>query len=265
MLLIASVASAQYAIVSIEPDQAGTDGCDFDLTPFVLQTAYVLVTANPIQSIQFSAPLPACLNAVYFDDVSTGHLWLGNSQTGVTIQFPAPCSARWGPDSYVLGIRYTLLGSVEECCEWTAQPHSGTGQLSAVDCDGATVAASGFYRPVNGASCCTYASPVPSPYNPYPPDEAAGVPTDVILSWEGSWLYYQTVSLGTEDPLTLHDASGGSTFDPGGLEPNTTYYWRVAQSDGFESGNSSALWSFTTGASVRTQPSTWSTIKALYW
>jgi hypothetical protein len=51
--------------------------------------------------------------------------------------------------------------------------------------------------------------------------------------------------------------------DPGPLEPNTTYYWRVT---GFTDNlpYEGPLWSFTTAGPLRAEASTWGRVKALY-
>jgi hypothetical protein len=57
-------------------------------------------------------------------------------------------------------------------------------------------------------------------------------------------------------------------FDPGPLEPYTTYYWRAGNwcvGCYHGEGAISDTWSFTTGAGpVPAEPSTWGRVKALY-
>ena len=54
-------------------------------------------------------------------------------------------------------------------------------------------------------------------------------------------------------------------FDPGALQPNTTYYWAVQLSSGLETGVRSPVWTFTTGAgTVPVRSTTWGAVKALY-
>jgi hypothetical protein len=95
--------------------------------------------------------------------------------------------------------------------------------------------------------------------NPKPAYGATDIGMNVILSWTPAasaashQLYFGT------DKVIVRNADTGSPeykgskalgaerFDPGLLEPQTTYYWRVDQVD--NQGNTSAgpLWSFTTG------------------
>ena len=74
--------------------------------------------------------------------------------------------------------------------------------------------------------------------NPYPADGATDVPCDVALSWTpGWWADEEDVYLGTDfDAVNNADKDsdiwvgtygGPSEFKAGGLEPCTTYYWRV--------------------------------------
>ena len=87
-------------------------------------------------------------------------------------------------------------------------------------------------------------------YNPYPPDNMKFLSTDLELSWTAKWnaalfgVYFDT------DPDEVANAtgalpSGTMTFDPGPLELDTTYYWRVDSFDGTE-WRTGDVWSFTT-------------------
>ena len=96
----------------------------------------------------------------------------------------------------------------------------------------------------------SFSLPPKTAYNPFPPDGMKFVDTDVVLSWTAKWnaaLY--SVYFGT-DPVEVENAAGATpngkmTYDPGALELDTTYYWRVDAFDGVEwrTGN---VWSFTT-------------------
>ncbi|UCE49117.1 MAG: hypothetical protein JSW47_03035, partial [Phycisphaerales bacterium] len=87
-------------------------------------------------------------------------------------------------------------------------------------------------------------------YNPAPPDNIYFVDTDTSLSWEagfGAKLHY--VYFG-DDFDTIANATGGmpvgtTTYNPGPLEFNKTYYWRV---DEFDPPNTYTgdVWSFNT-------------------
>ncbi len=87
-------------------------------------------------------------------------------------------------------------------------------------------------------------------YAPYPGDAVAYVPVDAQLSWSpGLKAFMRTVYFGT-DADTVANASGGlpqleTTFDPGPLEFETTYYWRVDEFDG-PAWRTGPVWSFTT-------------------
>jgi hypothetical protein len=87
-------------------------------------------------------------------------------------------------------------------------------------------------------------------YDPQPADGMALVPTDVDLTWTAGMnavLHY--VYFGTDADQVANDtgaaAVGVASFDPGDLQLDTTYYWRVDESDGFET-QKGDVWSFTT-------------------
>lgn len=87
-------------------------------------------------------------------------------------------------------------------------------------------------------------------YNPSPPDGDTYIALDVELSWAaGFGAKIHTVYFGNNYD-EVNNASGGSpqsatTYIPGPLEMDKTYYWRVDEFDGVTTfkGN---LWSFTT-------------------
>ncbi|MBC8471701.1 MAG: hypothetical protein H8D56_19745 [Planctomycetes bacterium] len=87
-------------------------------------------------------------------------------------------------------------------------------------------------------------------YKPIPADTMKFVKTNTQLSWTAKWgaalfgVYFGT------DPADVENATGAApsgkfTFDPGTLELNTTYYWRVDAFDG-ASWSTGDVWSFTT-------------------
>lgn len=103
------------------------------------------------------------------------------------------------------------------------------------------------------------AGPLQLPYRaatPYPGNGMVGVPQNVVLHWTGGdkaarhEIYFgdsqEAVANGTASVTS--QARNQTFFDPGGLEWNKTYYWRVdevndAASDSPWKGN---VWSFTT-------------------
>lgn len=90
------------------------------------------------------------------------------------------------------------------------------------------------------------------PFNPSPPSGATGVDINADISWQctdpnGDPLRYD-VYFGT-DPNNLPKVTANriatSTYDPGELVENTTYYWKVNASDGTLT-NESDIWFFKT-------------------
>jgi len=87
-------------------------------------------------------------------------------------------------------------------------------------------------------------------YRPIPAEGMKFVKTNAQLSWEAKWgAALFSVYFGTDptevDSATGATPSGKKTFDPGPLELDTAYYWRVDSFDGtaWTTGN---VWSFTT-------------------
>ncbi|MHC4585461.1 MAG: LamG-like jellyroll fold domain-containing protein [Planctomycetota bacterium] len=87
-------------------------------------------------------------------------------------------------------------------------------------------------------------------YDPNPPDGAAFMDTETDLSWSmGFGTKLHTVYFG-DNFDDINNAAGGlpqanATFDPGTLELDKTYYWRVDEFDAFET-HKGDVWSFST-------------------
>jgi hypothetical protein len=87
-------------------------------------------------------------------------------------------------------------------------------------------------------------------YEPGPADQAIFIDTNVTLRWNAGMnakLHY--VYFG-EDPDQVSNAAGaasqtGTTYSPGALELDKTYYWRVDEFDGATT-HKGDIWSFTT-------------------
>ena len=87
-------------------------------------------------------------------------------------------------------------------------------------------------------------------YKPIPADTMKFVQTNAQLSWTAKWgAALFSVYFGI-DPAEVENATGAApngklTFDPGPLELDTTYYWRVDSFDG-ATWSTGDVWSFTT-------------------
>ncbi len=100
-------------------------------------------------------------------------------------------------------------------------------------------------------SFTTLDNPPPNmPANPVPPDGAGDVATDQVLSWQGGDPYGEpvtyTIAFGASNPPPVIASNVIVTsYDPGLLNPDTTYYWRITATDGL-SETIGPVWSFTT-------------------
>ncbi len=82
--------------------------------------------------------------------------------------------------------------------------------------------------------------------DPNPQDGVLGVGINTDVSWSaGSGASSHDVYFGTANPLPLVGNQSATVYDPGALQPATTYYWRVDEKNsiGTTQGNT---WSFTT-------------------
>ncbi|MHC4694527.1 MAG: alkaline phosphatase, partial [Planctomycetota bacterium] len=93
-------------------------------------------------------------------------------------------------------------------------------------------------------------APVPGQAsNPSPADEATDVSLTVDLSWTaGSDATSHDVYFGASDPPEFVQNQAGTTYDPGTLVGETTYYWRIDEVGPGGVTQGTTVWSFTTEA-----------------
>ena len=81
------------------------------------------------------------------------------------------------------------------------------------------------------------------PSDPVPPNGATGVSPDITLNWlYSSGATSFRIYFGTESPPPFRREQAETAFDPGPLDFDTTYYWRIAPVGDTEGD----VWKFTT-------------------
>ncbi len=87
-------------------------------------------------------------------------------------------------------------------------------------------------------------------HSPNPTDGASDAGLPVTLTWSaGTAATSHDVYFGTSNPPTFQTNQASATFDPGSLQLNKTYYWRIDEvnDEGTTTGN---VWSFTTAGTL---------------
>ncbi len=265
IILFAAPAAAQMVGLFSSPE-----GLDPQLPcqAIGLVNVYVVVLwGPPTLAVQFRAPQPDCwVGATYLCEAPTApFVSYGDSQNGICIFFGECLS---GP-IHVLTISYfnQVPPPPNSCCVYDILPYSGDipGEVEFLDCSGSII---------RGRTGCAYIGDGNKPasvFNPSPLDSAENVAINTQFSWD-AWGCYcagrarYSVRLGTSSrpPLVAWDLETKS-YDPGPLQPNTTYFWRVHAYWGDPTPSVvSPLWRFTTGTQVPTARTTWGAIKSLY-
>jgi hypothetical protein len=95
----------------------------------------------------------------------------------------------------------------------------------------------------------------PPPYahawNPNPPDEAEVIGYYPVLSWKpGYGAISHDVYFGDEYPPEFKRNQTATTFEPGPLSSNTTYYWRIDEVTPYQT-TTGPVWTFTTSGTTR--------------
>jgi CubicO group peptidase (beta-lactamase class C family) len=90
-----------------------------------------------------------------------------------------------------------------------------------------------------------------TPSNPEPDDNETDVNIDIELSWTGGDpndgpVTYDVYFGTTSPPPKVESNQSGKTYNPGLLEFETTYYWKIIAWDEFDLSKEGPVWSFTT-------------------
>lgn len=275
VLIYSHSAVCQDIQVGIYDNPVG-ESCGIVFQAGAVETLYVVVTSDApvlLTGVRFAAPLPACAlpNLVYLTDIRPFSATSGDSRTGVSIQFD---NCQVTPIAALSILVFTTYESlpIDGNCEYPVlpDPNEPSGEVIVTDCFFDSLAAEGLSMVLSGCAAPPPASQLA------PPDGATGIGVDPTLTWQGSQPNVCSPLLGcittydvyfgvTPDPPQVLWGHGWESWDPGPLDPNTTYYWRVFSRTILSGdGASSPEWSFTTAASIATQPSTWGRAKFLY-
>ena len=98
-----------------------------------------------------------------------------------------------------------------------------------------------------------YNNPPNTPSSPSPPNAATNVNLNADLSWSGgdpdgdNVTYDVYFGVSSSPPKVITNQSG-TTYDPGTLNYNTTYYWKIVAWDEHGATTSGPIWHFTTRA-----------------
>jgi hypothetical protein len=83
---------------------------------------------------------------------------------------------------------------------------------------------------------------------PVPANNATNTSLNPTLSWTaGAGIVSHDVYFGTASPGTFVGNQTGTSYNPGMLAANKTYYWRIDEKDGANNTITGDVWSFTTG------------------
>jgi len=156
---------------------------------------------------------------------------------------------------------YKTWSVINMVADWVSAPSDNYGMMVNADA-GATIDSHRLFASTEDSDSSvrpklivTYSVGVAPPgqaSSPSPVDSATDVDIDADLSWTaGTDSTSSDVYFGTSSPGTFQGNQTATTFDPGTLANDTTYYWRIDEvnANGTTTGN---VWSFTTEAAAET-------------
>lgn len=262
---IAVTAGAQTARIALYSDPGLLDsrlGLD---APGIVSVYVVVHSSSPLTAVQYWVPVPDCWEgATFLADDNYFPVTIGTSQSGVAIGFGSCLSEPILVQT--INVFASQPPALDVCCWMEPLPHpqSPSGEIEFADCNQTKFFGAGTPGIVGDGTA------PPLVTNRQPADGRLSTPLDVKLSWESvSCSFFpltHDVYFGTapEPPQVAWDHSP-STWDPGSLSPNTTYYWKiVARHLGPGGTTTTPVWSFITEEAVPVEQRTWGAIKALY-
>jgi len=97
------------------------------------------------------------------------------------------------------------------------------------------------------------------PSNPNPPNGSTNVDINTILSWtggdpDGDPVVYDVYFGTNPNPPQVSTHQTENTYNPGRLQYNTKYYWRIDAFDGYSYTVTGDVWTFTTEISTNNPP-----------
>ena len=151
---------AQADTIGLYADSQGTQCNIVDNATELLPIYVVHVSSAGSMGCELSAPKPACmLSAIFLNDTDPFGMFLGNTQTGVTIPYG---TCKTGP---VVATTMNFFGSgtSEPCCSYPVlgHPYYNPNGPRVVDCANQIHSAQGLMATINGNAACPCGYPVP--------------------------------------------------------------------------------------------------------
>jgi len=97
------------------------------------------------------------------------------------------------------------------------------------------------------------------PSNPNPANGSTDIPTNKILTWtggdpDGDACKYDVYFGLTSPPLKVSGNQTSASYNPGTMNINTTYYWKIVSWDSLGATTAGPIWKFTTSDAVNNPP-----------
>jgi len=102
-------------------------------------------------------------------------------------------------------------------------------------------------------------NPPYAPSNPNPANQNSNADLDVILSWsggdpDGDPVTYDVFFGSVTPPPQVSSGQSATTYDPGVMDYETTYYWKIVAWDDKDASTVGPVWEFTTEEEANTPP-----------
>jgi hypothetical protein len=139
--------------VDLAADPTGLYDEIADVPPAGLKPIYIVVACwwgsarEGTTGVRFSAPKPACYDAIWLSDTNVFPIVIGNSQTGVSVSFGACLSY----PIHVMTMNFSAQGTTRPCCYYWVRPDpaASSGRIEGSDCDAEVVYLTGGATIIN--------------------------------------------------------------------------------------------------------------------
>jgi hypothetical protein len=119
--------------------------------------------AVDVKGSSYAAPKPACFTGVFLADMNPFPATVGNSQTGVTVDYDSCLSGT----VHIQTMIFFTQATTPSCCRWSVVPHPGasSGRIEVRDCDDQVMYGYQWTAVINAnpscwSACCGPPTPV---------------------------------------------------------------------------------------------------------
>ncbi len=149
-------------------------------------------------------------------------------------------------DDVIIGIDTNVSSGATASFQWSNLAYDTTYEWYAVSKDSQLETKSAVWNFTTATN-----APPNIPSNPFPANDAINVGVNDYMSWDGGDPYGDPVTYDVyfgmvSSPPKVKSNQSTESYNPGTMNHNITYYWRIVAWDNYDISSNGSIWSFTT-------------------